>query len=107
MSAIVSAIGAEKGYAGGMATKVNGGVRSTETLSWSACITLCMFADQPGGHLDTAGYGIPGGTIRGLRQRGLIEHRSWLGPVTEWTLTKAGWVAARDLREQDDWRDRA
>ena len=40
-----------------------------------------------------SGYGIPGGTIRSLRHRGLIERVSFIG--SEWILTKAGNAAFR------------
>lgn len=67
-------------------------------LNWSQRVTMRMIADgrSPSGgssFLDTTGRGIPGGTIRSLHQRGLIERYSWLGPG--WVLTKAGVDAVR------------
>ena len=38
--------------------------------------------------LDTTGLGIPGGTLRSLHQRGLIERASWF--EAGWALTRAG-----------------
>ena len=55
-------------------------------LTWSQRVTMRMIAEAE--NLDTRGLGIPGGTIRSLRLRGLIEPRSFIG--SEWTLTKAG-----------------
>jgi hypothetical protein len=65
-------------------------------LNWSQRVTMRMIADgrSPAGgdgYLDPTGLGIPGGTLRSLRQRGLIERYSWTEPG--WVLTKAG-VAA-------------
>lgn len=69
---------------------------ATKPLNWSQRVTMRMIADgrSPAGgdsYLDTTGLGIPGGTIRSLRQRGLIEPYSWT--QRGWILTKAG-VAA-------------
>ncbi len=57
-----------------------------------------MIADgcSPSGgssYLDPTGLGIPGGTLRSRRQRGLIERYAWLDPG--WVLTKAGVDAVR------------
>lgn len=67
-------------------------------LNWSQRITMRMIADgrSPAGgtsYLNTAGRGIPGATIRSLRDRGLIEPYSWL--EHGWVLTKAGADAVR------------
>ena len=67
-------------------------------LNWSQRVTMRMIADgrSPSGgssFLDTTGLGIPGGTIRSLHQRGLIEPYSWLSPG--WVLTRAGVDAIR------------
>lgn len=72
-------------------------IMATRPLSWSQRVTLRMIADgrSPAGgdsYLDTTGLGIPGATIRSLRQRGLIEPYSW-GQPRGWVLTAAG-VAA-------------
>lgn len=78
-------------------------------LNWSQRVTMRMLYDghSPAGgsgYLDTSGMGIPGGTIRSLRQRGLIEPYSWLGKPSEWVLTKAGHEAIRngDCDEPND-----
>ncbi|CAN7537554.1 MULTISPECIES: hypothetical protein [unclassified Microbacterium] len=62
-------------------------------MNWSQRVTMRMIADgrSPSGgasYLDTTGLGIPGGAIRSLRRRGLIERYSWVEPG--WALTKAG-----------------
>ena len=70
---------------------------TTRPLNWSQRVTMRMIADgrSPAGgdsYLDTTGLGIPGATIRSLRQRGLIEPYSW-DQSRAWVLTAAG-VAA-------------
>ena len=67
--------------------------QNARRLNWSQRVTMRMIADgrSPSGgasYLDTAGLGIPGGTIQSLRRRGLIERSSWIEPG--WVLTKAG-----------------
>lgn len=69
-----------------------------KALNWSQRATMRMIADgrSPAGgssYLETRGMGIPGGTIRSLRTRGLIEPYSWFAPG--WVLTKAGAEAVR------------
>ncbi|WP_242085792.1 hypothetical protein [Microbacterium lacticum] len=67
-------------------------------LNWSQRVTMRMISDgrSPSGgssYLDPTGLGIPGGTLRSLRQRGLIERYAWFEPG--WVLTKAGVDAIR------------
>jgi hypothetical protein len=67
--------------------------QTAPTLNWSQRVTMRMISDgrSPSGgssYLDTTGLGIPGGTIRSLNRRGLIERYSWTEPG--WVLTKAG-----------------
>lgn len=62
-------------------------------LNWSQRVTMRMISDgrSPSGgssYLDPTGLGIPGGTIRALNRRGLIERYSWTEPG--WVLTKTG-----------------
>lgn len=77
------------------------------SLNWSQRVTMRMIADgrSPAGgssYLDTTGAGIPGGTIRSLRVRGLIEPYSYAGGG--WVLTAAG-AAAVNSGECDEPRD--
>lgn len=74
-------------------------------LNWSQRVTMRMIADgrSPAGgssFLNTKGLGIPGGTIRSLQRRGLIERYSWLEPG--WVLTKAGADAIRSGECDDE-----
>lgn len=84
----------------------------TKPLNWSQRVTMRMIADgrSPAGgdsYLDTTGLGIPGATIRSLRQRGLIESYSW-GQPGSWVLTAAGVAAVTSgaCDEPDDLEDR-
>lgn len=76
-------------------------------LNWSQRVTMRMIADgrSPSGgtsYLDPTGLSIPGGTLRSLRQRGLIERYAWFEPG--WVLTKAGADAIRagECEEPDE-----
>lgn len=76
-------------------------------LNWSQRVTMRMIADgrSPAGgssYLDTTGAGIPGGTIRSLRVRGLIERYSFI--ADGWVLTAAG-HSAINSGECDEPRD--
>ena len=82
-------------------------MRKPRPLNWSQRVTMRMIADgrSPSGgssYLNTKGLGIPGATIRSLRDRGLIEPYSWVTPG--WVLTKAGADAVRSgaCDEPDD-----
>ena len=84
---------------------------TTKPLNWSQRVTMRMIADgrSPAGgdsYLDTTGLGIPGATIRSLRQRGLIEPYSW-GQPGGWVLTAAGAAAVNSgaCDEPDDLKD--